>query len=243
MTQEQYEEIIERQKTIEAGINKLLSIYMLDSSNEDMNPILTIKEAARLLGVSTGTLMKGCNTEGVPHRRMGKKYLFSKIALLNWLHNINSSYVQEMTANDKSSHLKHDFAENWVRLTINTSAGALEEFDMKQDIQVDESPVLGAKEAAELLGIPRSRLYQLCHIPLLNNIPVGKRGKKYIFSQEELLKWMQTPIYKKVKREYDIGFKKYSDRMNACKARREAERLEKEAKKKKDTKSNQEQNI
>lgn len=240
MTQEQYDEIIERQKTIEAGINKLLSIYMLDSSNEDMNPILTIKEAARLLEVSTGTLMKGCNTEGVPHRRIGKKYLFSKIALLNWLHNINSSYVQEKADNIKSSNFKPEPINKWIRLSMNTSSGALEEFDMKQDIQVDESPELGAKEAAELLGIPRSRLYQLCYNPLLNNIPVGKRGKKYIFSQAELLKWMQTPIYKKEKREYDIGFKKYSDRMNACKAGREAERLEKEAKKRKRSKNKQE---
>jgi excisionase family DNA binding protein len=47
--------------------------------------VLTADEAAALLGVSRWTLYSAANRHEVPHRRLGRRMLFSRRALLLWL--------------------------------------------------------------------------------------------------------------------------------------------------------------
>lgn len=47
--------------------------------------MLTASEAAKLLGVSKWTLYAAANRHEVPHRRLGRRMLFSRRALMLWL--------------------------------------------------------------------------------------------------------------------------------------------------------------
>ena len=47
--------------------------------------VLTAVEAAAFLGVSRWTLYASANRREVPHRRIGRRMLFSRRALLLWL--------------------------------------------------------------------------------------------------------------------------------------------------------------
>lgn len=50
-----------------------------------LGEVLTADEAAALLGVSRWTLYSAANRHEVPHRRLGRRMLFSRRALLVWL--------------------------------------------------------------------------------------------------------------------------------------------------------------
>jgi excisionase family DNA binding protein len=50
-----------------------------------LGEVLTADEAAALLGVSRWTLYAAANRHEVPHRRLGRRMLFSRRALLLWL--------------------------------------------------------------------------------------------------------------------------------------------------------------
>jgi excisionase family DNA binding protein len=50
-----------------------------------LGEVLTADEAAALLGVSRWTLYSAANRHEVPHRRLGRRMLFSRRALLLWL--------------------------------------------------------------------------------------------------------------------------------------------------------------
>jgi excisionase family DNA binding protein len=47
--------------------------------------ILTIEEAAELLGVSIKTFIKVLHTEEVPARKIGREWKFSRAALIAWV--------------------------------------------------------------------------------------------------------------------------------------------------------------
>jgi excisionase family DNA binding protein len=47
--------------------------------------VLTADAAATLLGVSIWTLYAAANRHEIPHRRIGRRMLFSRHALLEWL--------------------------------------------------------------------------------------------------------------------------------------------------------------
>jgi excisionase family DNA binding protein len=47
--------------------------------------VITADEAAAILGVSRWTLYSAANRNDVPHRRLGRRMLFSRRALLIWL--------------------------------------------------------------------------------------------------------------------------------------------------------------
>jgi excisionase family DNA binding protein len=241
MAQEQIDELLERQIAIEAGINKLLSIYHLDSASiEEVNPTLNVKEAAKLLGVGTSVLMKGCKDGDVPHRRLGTKYLFSRIALFNWLHHVNLSFLENRLDTKHKYSIRGDSIDNWLRISINPVTGLKEEYHVIYDPSPGESQVMGSNEAAELLGLSRDKLYQLSHGFVHYQFPVERDGGRFTYSRDELLKYMETPIYKKFKSEYDAVLKVQKERIAASKARKEAERLENEARKVNHSKSKQE---
>jgi excisionase family DNA binding protein len=49
--------------------------------------ILTIDEAAELLGVSVKTFNKVLHTENIPARKIGREWKFSRQALIDWVGN------------------------------------------------------------------------------------------------------------------------------------------------------------
>lgn len=56
-----------------------------------MKDVLTLKEAALYLGVCSKTLAKYARSGQIPCRRIGKVYLFSRLALIDWLTKISDS--------------------------------------------------------------------------------------------------------------------------------------------------------
>ena len=95
MTQEHIEGILENQRMINQKLDRLLSLYTLESDDDKVNPLLTKKEVAKLLGVSESTVANACTAGEIPHRRIGSKYIFSKKSILLWLHNINTAFIDE----------------------------------------------------------------------------------------------------------------------------------------------------
>ena len=47
--------------------------------------VLTIEEAAELLGVSVKTFNKVLHTENIPGRKIGREWKFSRKALIDWI--------------------------------------------------------------------------------------------------------------------------------------------------------------
>jgi excisionase family DNA binding protein len=47
--------------------------------------VLTAREAARLLKVSADLVYEAANRGEMPHRRLGRRMLFSRVALVGWL--------------------------------------------------------------------------------------------------------------------------------------------------------------
>lgn len=52
---------------------------------ETNKDILTIEEAAELLGVSVKTFNKVLHTENLPARKIGREWKFSRQALIDWV--------------------------------------------------------------------------------------------------------------------------------------------------------------
>ena len=66
--------------------------------------ILTIEEAALLLGVSVKTFNKVLHTEGIPGRKIGREWKFSRSALIAWIGSGKSAdfYNQQSDDDDES---------------------------------------------------------------------------------------------------------------------------------------------
>ncbi|MGH9885556.1 MAG: helix-turn-helix domain-containing protein [bacterium] len=47
--------------------------------------VLTVEEAAKLLRVNRNTVYEAVARRALPHRRLGRRIVFSKAALLEWL--------------------------------------------------------------------------------------------------------------------------------------------------------------
>ena len=47
--------------------------------------VLTAREAAALLRLCKDSLYAAANRGDIPHRRVGRRLLFSKVALMSWL--------------------------------------------------------------------------------------------------------------------------------------------------------------
>ncbi|MHB8308504.1 MAG: helix-turn-helix domain-containing protein [Candidatus Desulforudaceae bacterium] len=57
----------------------------LDSHAEALPAIMTADQAAEFLGCSAWSVREYSRQGRIPHRRIGRKYIFSKDALLRWL--------------------------------------------------------------------------------------------------------------------------------------------------------------
>ena len=60
---------------------------MSPSGDETKREILTIEEAAALLGVSVKTFNKVLHSESIPARKIGREWKFSRQALIEWVGN------------------------------------------------------------------------------------------------------------------------------------------------------------
>lgn len=50
--------------------------------------ILTVAEAAKLLGIHPQTLYERCAMGDVPHKRLGRRLLFSRRKLVEWVEGV-----------------------------------------------------------------------------------------------------------------------------------------------------------
>jgi len=65
--------------------------------NDQLREILTIEEAAELLGVSVKTFNKVLHSESIPGRKIGREWKFSRRALIDWIGNGRSDRFYEIT--------------------------------------------------------------------------------------------------------------------------------------------------
>ena len=54
-------------------------------SETERKEVLTIEEAAELLGVSVKTFNKVLHSENIPGRKIGREWKFSRQALIDWI--------------------------------------------------------------------------------------------------------------------------------------------------------------
>ena len=233
MTQDHIEEILENQRMINQKLDRILSLYTLEPDDENVNPLLNKKEVAELLGVSESTIATACTAGEIPHRRIGSKYIFSKKSLLLWLHNINSTYLDEKKRDFRKYGFYDYQLDRWVRLKIDPKLGAKEEYGIVYDAISEElePSILNSEEAAKLLGVSISKLRQLTTDFLYYKFPMEKIGHQFQYSKYELEKWMQTRTYRIVKQQFDENVRANEERYAAAEARREAEWQAKEAEK------------
>lgn len=234
MTQEQVEEILENQRMINQKLDRVLSLYTLEPDDETVNPLLNKKEVAKLLGVCENTIANACTVGEIPHRRIGSKYIFSKKSILLWLHNINTTILDEKMKDFRQYGFYNHQLDRWVRLKIDPKYGAKEEYGIVYDAiseERDPTDLLNADEAVELLQLSISKIRQLTTDFLYYKFPIEKVGHNYQYSKFELKKWMKTRTYKAVKQQFDENVKINQERYAAAEARIEAERQAKEAEK------------
>jgi len=52
---------------------------------EAINEVLTVDQVADLLGLGRNTVYDAVNRGEIPHRRIGRRLIFSRTAVLEWL--------------------------------------------------------------------------------------------------------------------------------------------------------------
>jgi len=86
--------------------------------------------------------------------------------------------------------------------------------------------------AAELLGVPPHKIREWAKSWAYYKMPIIRKGSRVYFDKEELIRWAETSVFKKLKETYFANLHIHEQRLEAAKARREAERIENEANKK-----------
>jgi len=86
--------------------------------------------------------------------------------------------------------------------------------------------------ASELLGVPPQKVREWAKGWAYYKMPIIRKGYRVHFDKEQLLEWAETPVFKRLRETYLANLALHEQRLEAAEARREAERLEKEAKKK-----------
>ncbi len=102
-----------------------------------------------------------------------------------------------------------------------------------KETQVVVKESIGSESVSHLLGVPVNKVRQWAKGNEFFGIPVINEGPRFLFDKEEILKWAETPEFKKLKEEYIKNSELKEEYILAGDARREAERLEKEDNKRK----------
>lgn len=98
---------------------------------------------------------------------------------------------------------------------------------------------IDSNEAAELLGVAVHKIRQWAKGYYYYKMPVIIKGSRIYFDKEQLLEWAKSPVFNMLKEAYLTNQSLRKQRLEAAEAHREAERLEKEAKKKNRNKDKQ----
>lgn len=61
---------------------------MAKQQAQDDPEVLTVQQAAKLLGLGLHTVYEATNRGEIPHRRVGRRILYSRAAILAWLKGI-----------------------------------------------------------------------------------------------------------------------------------------------------------
>lgn len=48
--------------------------------------VLSVEEVADLLRIGRNTVYEAANRGDIPHRRIGRRLIFSRVAVMEWLH-------------------------------------------------------------------------------------------------------------------------------------------------------------
>jgi excisionase family DNA binding protein len=57
----------------------------MSPSRQSDTDVLTVPQAAKLLGLGLNTIYEAAGRGEIPHRRIGRRILFSREAILAWL--------------------------------------------------------------------------------------------------------------------------------------------------------------
>jgi excisionase family DNA binding protein len=71
-------------------------------NEQEARDILTIEEAAELLGVSVKTFNKVLHSENLPARKIGREWKFSRRALIEWVGSGKSAEFYRETTSTKN---------------------------------------------------------------------------------------------------------------------------------------------
>ncbi len=82
-------------------------------SGSDSREILNIEEAAALLGVSIKTFNKVLHNEGMPARKIGREWKFSRQALINWVGAGSSADFYRETERGKAGGEREQRTRSW----------------------------------------------------------------------------------------------------------------------------------
>lgn len=86
--------------------------------------------------------------------------------------------------------------------------------------------------ASELLGVPPQKIREWAKGWACYKMPIIRKGTRVYYDKEQILEWVETPVFKQLKETYLANLATHEQRLKAAEERREAERLEKAAKKK-----------
>ena len=89
-----FELILERLNTIENLIKSLKQIDPAVSS--PVNDILHVDQAAGYLGLAKATLYQMTSGRLIPHSKVGKKIIFKRTELYNWISAIKSKHIRKL---------------------------------------------------------------------------------------------------------------------------------------------------
>lgn len=158
------------------------------------------------------------------------KYKYDTAAVLNMVEaahllNVSQATLLEACLNRELPCRKIGSTYIFVRDTLITWLNL-------DEPKVDIKDSIDSEIAAELLGISVAKIREWSKGYHISKIPVIREGNKFFYDKDQLLEWMQTPEFMKLKDEYIRNRSLNEQRRKEAAERYEAERLEKEAQKK-----------
>ncbi|UMZ72538.1 helix-turn-helix domain-containing protein [Natranaerofaba carboxydovora] len=176
----------------------------------DLPPILTVKEAAEFLRVSTHTVYEMCRVyhgKFFPHFKIGNQIKIPRDKFVEWIKNggINN-YKENVASEDSKRHtqkVRESKAENMAKsLSKNENS---KKFETKEhEKKLEEKEVLNKKEASKYLGISTAKISQLLKD---EKVLYTKRDTRYIIPKIAL----DTYINSKGQVSWQDQVKKYSE--------------------------------
>ena len=64
----------------------MLALHLGCEAEMSAAEVISVAELAELLGVAPNTVYEAASRGEIPHRRLGRRLIFSRVAVLEWLH-------------------------------------------------------------------------------------------------------------------------------------------------------------